>query len=176
MWQIRAATVADNAALAAVTTAAFLTAPHSDGNEAAIIAGLRQAGALSLALVAQVQEQLAGGVCVSPVALSSGAENWYGLGPLAVAPAYQCQGIGAALVEQVLAQLTALGAAGCVVLGDPAYYARFGFASHPALCLPGVPPEYFMAKLLKPQGAAPLSALSPSAVSYHRAFYPALGD
>lgn len=37
-----------------------------------------------------------------------------------------------------------LGAEGIVLLGEPAFYARFGFRSNPNLTLPGVPPEYFL--------------------------------
>ena len=59
--------------------------------------------------------------------------------------------------------LAQLGAAGCVLLGDPAYYRRFGFECHAGLVLPGVPPEYFMALAFK--GAVPCGA-----VSYHPAF------
>jgi len=56
-----------------------------------------------------------------------------------------------------------MGAAGCVVLGDPAYYRRFGFAVQPGLVLPGVPADHFMALPFgpaRPQGA----------VAYHAAF------
>ena len=48
-------------------------------------------------------------------------------------------------MEQALAELRAMQAAGCVLLGEPAYYARFGFQAHAGLQLPGVPPGYFMA-------------------------------
>ena len=58
-------------------------------------------------------------------------------------PKHQSKGIGVALTEAGLAQLRAIGARGCVVLGDPAYYRRFGFQADPRLVLPEVPPEYF---------------------------------
>ena len=48
-------------------------------------------------------------------------------------------------MRAALQQLRQQGAAGCVVLGDPAYYGRFGFKAHPGLELPDVPPEYFQA-------------------------------
>ena len=48
-------------------------------------------------------------------------------------------------MKQALAELRAMQAAGCVLLGDPAYYGRFGFQAHVGLQLPGVPPGYFMA-------------------------------
>jgi putative acetyltransferase len=49
-----------------------------------------------------------------------------------------------ALIRNGLGRLRHLGAEGCVVLGDPEYYERFGFESLPELELPGVPPEYFL--------------------------------
>jgi predicted N-acetyltransferase YhbS len=84
-----------------------------------------------------------GHVAISPVTISSGATGWYGLGPISVSPERQREGIGSALMKAVLAQLQSLGAAGCVVLGNPAYYGRFSFKNHPELTLPGVPQEYF---------------------------------
>jgi len=84
-------------------------------------------------------------VAVSPVTVSGGVVGWYGLGPVSVAPTCQGRGVGRALVERALAELRAQGAAGCVVLGEPVYYARFGFVAEPALVLAGVPAEYFQA-------------------------------
>lgn len=55
------------------------------------------------------------------------------------------------------------GAAGCVVLGDPAFYRRFGFVQNPSLLLPGVPPDHFMA-------LAWLAPVPHGEVSYHGAF------
>lgn len=57
----------------------------------------------------------------------------------------------------------ALRAAGCVVLGEPSYYGRFGFRVSAKLVLPGVPPEYFQA--LHWTGAMPAGE-----VNYHPAF------
>ena len=48
-------------------------------------------------------------------------------------------------MREALARLRALGARGCVVLGEPGYYARFGFRAEPSLILPDVPAEYFQA-------------------------------
>ena len=62
-----------------------------------------------------------------------------------MAPGAQKRGVGRLLVERALEELQKRGAVGCVVLGDPAYYARFGFRVWPSLSLPGIPPEYFQA-------------------------------
>src|SRR5690606_17497287 len=107
-----------------------------------ILSALRESGQLSVSLVADESGTVVGHVAVSPVVVSDGATGWYGLGPLSVAPERQGQGVGGQLVEHALAELRRLGASGCVVLGDPKYYSRFGFIAEPSLALPGVPPEY----------------------------------
>ncbi|MBN0401467.1 N-acetyltransferase, partial [Pseudomonas aeruginosa] len=74
-----------------------------------------------------------------------------------VLPPRQGRGIGSRLMEQALSELRAMQAAGCVLLGDPTYYTRFGFQAHAGLQLPGVPPGYFMAPALHgtvPEGIA----------------------
>jgi Predicted acetyltransferase len=48
-------------------------------------------------------------------------------------------------MEQALSELRAMQAEGCVLLGEPAYYGRFGFQAHAGLQLPGEPPGYFLA-------------------------------
>ena len=65
-----------------------------------------------------------------------------------MAPELHRQGIGSALIERGVADLKALGARGVVLLGNPAYYARFGFAHDPALSYPGPPAEYFQRLVL----------------------------
>jgi putative acetyltransferase len=57
-------------------------------------------------------------------------------GPLAVAPAYQQQGVGTALVQTGLQRLAAGGVRQVFVLGDPAYYRRFGFRPETAVVPP----------------------------------------
>jgi putative acetyltransferase len=134
----------DEAAIAALTQAAFRDAEHSDGSEAAIVARLRLDGDLALSLVAEDSGgRIVGHAAFSPVTVSDGSTGWYGLGPVSVLPARQREGIGSALIREGLARLRPLGARGCVVLGDPVYYARFGFAHDPALAYPGPPPRYF---------------------------------
>src|SRR3546814_17606071 len=58
----------------------------------------------------------------------------------------QGQGVGSMLVVEGLARLRGRGAAGCVVLGEPHYYRRFGFGPDASLVLPDVPPASFMAQ------------------------------
>ena len=142
---IRPETPADAAAIRAVTDAAFATAEHSSGTEAAIVERLRAAGALTLSLVAEEAGAVVGHVAFSPVEIGGEDRGWFGLGPVSVRPDRQRVGIGAALIEKGLRRLADSGTAGCVVLGDPNYYSRLGFARDPALCYPGAPPEYFLA-------------------------------
>jgi putative acetyltransferase len=161
MW-IRTETAADAPAIDALLRAAFAGQPHSQGNEHRIVTALRQAQALPVGLVADIDGRIAGYIAFSLVTIA-GARHWYGLGPVAVDPADQGRGIGSALVRAGLLELRKLQAAGCVVLGDRAWYARFGFQPHPPLVLEGVPPEYFQALALD-------GALPSGQVAYHPAF------
>jgi putative acetyltransferase len=141
--RIRAEQAEDIADIRYVTEAAFLPMAHSNQDEADIIDALRAANALTLSLVANEDEELIGHIAFSPVTISGQPGGWYGLGPIAVRPDSQRQGVGEALIRTGLSQLERLGAMGCVVLGDPDFYGRFGFEAVPGLELPGVPPEYF---------------------------------
>ncbi len=147
-----------------ITEAAFLPTEHASGTEADIIDALRAAGALTISLVAIEDEELIGHVAFSPVTVDGRSVDWYGLGPVAVRPDSQGQGVGQELIRKGLARLEELGAQGCVVLGEPDYYGRFGFEAVPSLELPGVPPEYFQCLALgghrTPTGK----------VAYHEAF------
>lgn len=154
----------DVEAIRHLTEKAFASAPHTDGTEHLIIDRLRAAAALTLSLVAEDATGIVGHVAFSPVALSDGTDGWFGLGPLSVAPERQRTGIGGALVRSGLARLREKPAAGCVLLGDPAYYGRFGFAADPRLRLEGVPPEYFQSVAFSP-------VYGERTVTYHPAFY-----
>lgn len=153
----------DAAAIRALIAAAFLGAEHSSGTEGAIVDALRASDVLTISLVAEEDGVIVGHVAFSPVAIDGANLGWFGLGPVAVSPDHQRRGIGARLIEAGLAQLRDTGAQGCVVLGDPAYYARFGFESDPALAYPDVPAEYFQRLVLA--GAAPKGE-----VAYHQSF------
>ncbi|WP_280554739.1 N-acetyltransferase [Halomonas sp. 25-S5] len=146
-----------------VTEQAFLSAPYTDHTEHFIVDALRGAGALTISQVAKADGEIIGHVAISPVTLSGGTTDWFGLGPISVLPEYQGCGVGSKLMKSSLAALEAIGASGCVVLGDPGYYGRFGFKVVDGLVYPGVPAEYFQALSFSdefPQGE----------VSYHEAF------
>jgi putative acetyltransferase len=117
-----------------VTASAFKGAPHAGGNEARIVAALRQAGALTISLVAAAEDDVpVGHVAFSPVEIDRQAGGWFALGPVSVRPDLQRGGIGSKLIRTGLSRLEAMGAEGCVLLGEPDYYSRFGFVNGTAL-------------------------------------------
>lgn len=159
-------------AIEAVVRSAFLGQPFSQQNEHDILRALREAGALSLSLVAVLAGKVVGHVAFSPVSIGAAAGAWFGLGPVSVAPDCQRRGIGAALVRSGLRRLSEQGAAGCVVLGDPAYHGRFGFQRRPGLQMAGLPSDHFMALALAgsgPMRRAPVGEVVGD-VRYHAAF------
>ena len=141
---IRPETPSDEDAIEQVTRRAFLSHPYSHQTEQFIIRALRTDHALSVSLVAEDAGRVVGHIALSPVTIGDGVAGWYGLGPISVEPDLQRRGIGRALMERGLAELRKIGANGCVLVGDPAFYIRFGFANDPSLVLEGVPQEFFL--------------------------------
>ncbi len=142
---IRSETDADVNAITGVTVAAFKTLEISNQTEQFIIAALRAAKALTISLVAEVDGRVIGHIAFSPLTISDGTRNWYGLGPVSVLPEFQRQGIGKALIREGLSRLKDMNARGCCLVGHPDYYRKFGFKNMPGLVLKGVPPEVFFA-------------------------------
>jgi putative acetyltransferase len=146
---IRAERPTDHAAIAGVIKAAFTGMPYADGDEDELVDTLRREGALSVSLVAEMAGAVVGQISFSPATASDGSSDWFALGPLAVLPAHQRAGIGAALVHAGLRAIDELRASGCILTGSPAYYTRFGFGLSPSNTPPGEPTEFFMVKLLR---------------------------
>lgn len=142
---IRTETNADIDAITEVTSAAFETLEISNQTEQFIIEALRAAKALTVSLVAELNGRVVGHVAFSPVTISDGTQDWYGLGPVSVLPEYQRNGVGKALIERGLSRLKDLHAQGCCLVGHPDYYKRLGFKNMPGLVHEGVPPEVFLA-------------------------------
>lgn len=140
---IRSETSADVSAISEVTVAAFRTLAMGHLTEHLIIDALRAADALTISLVAEADGRIVGHIAFSPVTMSDGSSDWYGLGPVSVLPEYQRRGIGSALIREGLARLQALGARGCCLVGHPEYYGRFGFQNVRGLGYEGVPDEVF---------------------------------
>ena len=142
---LRKETIADIDAITQVTIAAFKTLDVSNQTEQYIITALRDADALSLSLVAEIDGRIVWHIAFSPVIISDGTQDWYGLGPISVLPEYQKQGIGKSLVNEGLSLLKELRGQGCALVGDPNYYKRFGFRNYPELVHEGIPQEVFLA-------------------------------
>ena len=140
---IRNETNSDVVAITEVTVAAFKTLEISNNTEQFIIMALRAAEALTVSLVAELDDRVIGHVAFSPVSIFDGTPNWYGLGPISVLPEHQRKGIGKALIQEGLSRLRDMNAAGCCVVGHPDYYRKFGFENPSGLSHEGVPQEVF---------------------------------
>lgn len=161
--EIRPERAEDAAAIEANTVAAFADHPHSRQTEHLLVAELRRAGALCLSLVAEEAGDVVGHAAFSPVTIDGDDRGWVGAGPVSVRPDRQRRGIGSALMRTALHELRERGVGGCVLVGDPAFYGRFGFARCAGLTLDGVPPEVFLALVLRD----PVPA---GVVTFHPAF------
>lgn len=137
---IREERAEDREAVARIIAAAFSLVPYASGTEARIVERLRDEGAMTLALVAEADGRVVGHVALSLVRID-GATGWHALGPIAVRPDVQGQGTGSALVREALGRLRDMDAEGCVLVGNPSYYGRFGFAHHAGLMAPPYPDE-----------------------------------
>lgn len=143
---IRDETPADQKAIFDLTTAAFEPMPFSNGSEPRIIDGLRKDGDLTLSLVAvEVTDEggdIVGHIAFSPVTIDGLDDHWYGLGPVSVAASKQRRGIGKALIHEGLRRLKSHSAKGCVLIGNPDYYGRFGFKNDGKVTYGDVPDKF----------------------------------
>lgn len=121
---IREETPADQARVDRIQEAAF-----GQPQEAALVRALRVSAHPQLSLVAEVGGEVVGHVFFSPISVEGPAPSPVaaGLAPLAVAPDAQGRGAASALVRAGLEACPALGWQAVFLLGDPAYYSRFGF-------------------------------------------------
>ena len=142
---------------------ALLTEAFPTDAEAALVARLRADGDVVLSLVAQAEDSVIGHVLFSRMSAPFRA---LGLAPVAVVPRWQGQGIAARLIRDGLARAGSEGWEAVFVLGDPAYYNRFGFdaASAAGFQSPYAGPYFLLRKL-----AADLPAVS-GPVAYAPAF------
>lgn len=104
---------------------ALLRTAFGGDAEATLTAGLRRDGDVVAELVAERNGAVIGHVLFTEAPV--GGARAVCLAPLAVAEPDRRRGTGAALVREGLARCAAAGAMAAHVLGDPAYYARFGF-------------------------------------------------
>lgn len=157
-YTIRTEQPTDIPAIGSTIKAAFEGHAYSEGLEGAIVSNLRKSNQLSLSLVAVCEDEVVGHIAFSPITIDGDHRQWYGLGPLSVLPKVHGGGIGSALVREGLKRLKESGGKGCVVLGNPAYYQRFGFKTKIGLTCDGAPTAHFRALSLcgeeLPVGAA----------------------
>jgi len=131
-----------------VNTAAFGRQAEAD-----LVDELRAKGGHLVSLVAEDGGEIVGHVLLTPVAVEGSEEIFEcaALGPVAVAPARQGEGIGTALIEAALTQVVALTYDVVFVLGDPSYYERFGFEPaaphHIKPEFEDIPEDHFMVAL-----------------------------
>lgn len=130
-------------------------------DEANLVDALRHQARPFIALVALNGSSPVGHVCFSPVTIEPDGNpsnpldpliSWLGLGPLAVAPEWQRNGVGSLLVRAGLEECGRQGCKAVVLVGHPEYYPRFGFvpASSKGLrCEFPVPDDVFMVKELE---------------------------
>jgi putative acetyltransferase len=134
-----------------ITKSAFKPMPYSAGDEQDLIDALREDGALAVSLVAERDTEIVGHIAFSRVKIGEQPGNWQSLG------------IGSALIREGIKRIEAMGADGCVLLGYPSYYGRFGFTHNPDLTYLGEANPNFQQLTIR--GETPKGA-----VSYHPAF------
>ena len=160
---VRPETDRDRDGIREVNLTAFKGHPYSQQTEHLIVEALRAADAWEVSLVAESDGEVVGHIAFSAAEIGGSTTGWFLLGPVAVQPARQGEGIGRALVETGLDALRSRGASGCVLVGDPAFYGRFGFRRYPGVAWRGVPDENVLCRLLS--GEMPAGE-----VAHHPAF------
>ncbi len=161
---IRPERASDYSAIHDVTKRAFKPMPYADGDEQLLPDRFRRGGALALSLVAEVDGVVIGQLTLTPAFAADGSPGWYALGPISVDPPHQSNGIGGQLIAAAIAWMREQHAAGCVLVGNPAYYSRFGWRGFPALAPEGEPPEFYQ---ILPLGEAEPATI----VRFHPLFY-----
>ena len=161
---IRSEKPSDIKAITEVTQVSFEDHSFSQQTEHFTIRDLRAAGALTISLVAEVDGRVVGHIAFSPVTISDGTADWYGLGPVSVLPDFQGRRIGTALVNNGLALLKSMDSKRVCACGI-ACILSIGLAlrTTPLLIHEGVPQEVFVAKPLF--GRVPRGT-----VEFHQAF------
>ncbi len=163
--RIRSEAPEDLEAIRALNEAAFGRRAEAD-----LVDALRETAEPFISFVADVDGAVVGHIAFSPVSLAPETDLMLmGLGPVGVLPQYQRQGVGSALIVEGLQHCAALGCDAVVVLGDPAYYPRFGFATASKYGINSqydVPDEVFMLVELRQDCLRGVSGT----VSYDEAF------
>jgi putative acetyltransferase len=155
--EIRDEQTGDEAAIREVHRRAF-----GGDEECRIVDALRASGGALVSLVATVNGRVVGHILYSPAWVGADALG-AALGPMAVVPEHQRQGIGTTLVEVGIKRLRTAGCPFIAVVGHADYYPRFGFrpaAAHGITCEWDVPADVFMILMLDPVRMAGISGLT----------------
>ena len=118
--------------------------------ESNIVDALRANGAALLSLVATLDDRVVGHIMYSPLTIG-GNVTGAALGPMAVLPEHQRQGIGSKLVKVGNQKLKDAGYPFIIVVGHADYYPRFGFKranEHGITCEWDLPDDVFMLLVL----------------------------
>lgn len=135
MLRLRHPTSADQTALSILLVSSF-----GQSNEWNLVQRLRAEGSVAEEILAEDEHGLVGHVCLSRL---DAPEGWLALGPVAVRTEDQRKGIGSELIRHALDRARQAHAQAVVVVGDPAYYHRFGFVfGGPATIHTPYPEEY----------------------------------
>ena len=127
--------------------------------EAALVDAIRKRDAIALSMVAAENSRVVGHILFTPVTIK-GADSEFqalGLGPVAVLPSHQHKGVGSELLRKGLDRCRKLGHEIIVVVGEPAFYSRFGFVAAKGKgidCEFDVPDEVFMVLELRENALA----------------------
>jgi putative acetyltransferase len=158
-WTIRPEAPGDERAIHELVKRAFTPMPFSDGSEHHLVDLLRERGELALSLIAlDAGGAIIGHIGFSPATIEQRKCGWFQMAPVSVCPTVRQLGIGSALIEAGIDRLRQDGARGIAVVGNPAYYERFGFGA-----LAGLVPasehdaQFFRAMVLA--GQAPVGTL-----------------
>ena len=163
MTEIRPEQPADIDAIRELVRLAFIGHPYSSGTEPLDRRRPEGGRRLELSLVAEVDGTVVAHIAFSAAGIGDSSCGWFLVGPVAVHPDHQGRGIGRALIEASLDITRSRNARGCVLVGDPALYCRFGFARCPQVTWPGVPDEYVLCLLMSGEDPA-------GEIAYHPAF------
>lgn len=149
--------------------AAFKDHPiHAAGAEPVehlIVERLRKANALTLSILAEEKGEAVGHIAISPAVVGRSSQGWYLLGPVGVMPQHQGKGIGSTLIHEALGRMGNMGADGIVLVGDPAFYKRFGFKNVPGITYEGIPGQFILTLPFTNRNTE-------GAIVAHEAFYP----
>lgn len=156
---IRPEAPGDEMAIHDLVRRAFAPMPFSGGDEQDLVDALRADGDLVQSLVAVDNGgAIIGHIAFSPVTIDNQECRWFQMAPVSVSPEVQRTGIGSALIETGIAALREAGARGVAVVGNPAFYERFGFTVVKELApLSAHDAPYFRAMVLA--GEAPSGTL-----------------